>query len=202
MTLLELMLVLGLLVMIGALSMPAFRLPFEHHRLRQGGELVRVEWNKARIKAMKTGQVQMFRYTESANSYQVMAYFSAQDWLETDAAHSTSSGLSRANQDLAASTQAADQIDSMPRALPEGVVFVQSEVETDSRSYDIQQQMQGAAATEPAPVLFYPDGTTSDARIVLTNQYQKLFVVVSLRSLTGIARVSGLLTSDELQQYP
>ena len=95
MTLLELMLVLGLLVMIGAMAVPAFRLPFEHHRLRQGGELVRVEWNKARIKAMKTGQIQMFRYTADANTYQVMPYFSQQDWLETDAAHSTGSGLGR-----------------------------------------------------------------------------------------------------------
>lgn len=205
MTLLELMLVMGLLVMIGAMAMPAFRLPFEYHRLRQGGELVRVEWNKARIKAMKTGQIQMFRYTADANDYQVMPYFSQQDWLESDAAHSTGSGLSGDNQEMAAATQAADQAASMARALPEGAVFVRGEVESDTRSYEIQQQMQGASntsSTESAPVLFYPDGTTSDARIVLTNQYQKLFVVVSLRSLTGIAKVSGLLTTDELQQYP
>jgi Tfp pilus assembly protein FimT len=183
MTLLELMLVLGLLVMIGAMSMPALRRPFEHHRLRQGGEVVRVEWNKARIKAMKTGQMQMFRYTANANDYQVLPYFSQQDWLETDA----------------------DQAASSPRQLPEGVVFVQGEVETDSRSYEVQRQMQGAGTAgglDSAPVLFYPDGTTSDARVVLTNQYQKLFVVVSLRSLTGITKVSNLLTSDELQQLP
>ena len=93
----------------------------------------------------------------------------------------------------------------MPRELPEGVVFVQSEVETDMRSFAIQQQLQSgrlAGVLESAPVLFYPDGTTSDARIVLTNQYQRLFVVVSLRSLTGIAKISGLLTTDEVQQFP
>ncbi|MHB8970597.1 MAG: pilus assembly FimT family protein [Pirellulaceae bacterium] len=207
MTLLELMLVMGLLVMIGAMAVPAFRLPFEYHRLRQGGELVRVEWNKARIKAMKTGQIQMFRYTADANTYQVMPYFSQQDCLETDAAHSTGSGLAGGNQNMRAATQAADQADSVPRELPAGAVFVQSEVETDTRSYEIQQQLQGtsspgnAGSNEPPPVLFYPDGTTSDARLVLTNQYQRLFVVVSLRSLTGIAKVSGLLTTDELQQY-
>ncbi len=205
MTLLELMLVLGLLVMIGAMAMPSLRLPFEHHRLRQGGEVVRVEWNKARIKAMKTGQMQMFRYTASASDYQVLPYFSQQDWLETDAAHSTGSGSASRNQEMVAATQAADQAASSPRQLPEGVVFVQGEVETDSRSYEIQRQMQGAGTTgslDSAPVLFYPDGTTSDARVVLTNQYQRLFVVVSLRSLTGITKVSNLLTTDELQQLP
>jgi Tfp pilus assembly protein FimT len=205
MTLLELMLVLGLLVMIGAMSMPALRLPFEYHRLRQGGELVRVEWNKARIKAMKTGQMQMFRYTANAHDYQVMPYFSPQDWLETDAAHATGSGSASGNPELVAATQAADQAASSPRQLPEGVVFVQGEVETDSRSYEVQRQMQAAGTVgglDSAPVLFYPDGTTSDARVVLTNQYQQLFVVVRLRSLTGIAKVSNLLTTDELQQLP
>ena len=98
MTLLELILVLALLVMISAMAMPAFTVPFEYHRLRQGGEVVRVEWNKARIKAMKTGQIHMFRYTAQSNTYQVMPYFSQQDWLEADAAQSTSLGMSGATQ--------------------------------------------------------------------------------------------------------
>ncbi len=114
--------------------MPAFQVPFEYHRLRQGGELVRVEWNKARIKAMKTGQIQMFRYTAQSSTYQVMPYFSQQDWLEADAAHSTGMGTTGANQQMAMATQAADQASSVARELPEGVVFVQSEVETDTRS--------------------------------------------------------------------
>ena len=205
MTLLELMLVLALLVVIGAMAVPAFQVPFEYHRLRQGGELVRVEWNKARIKAMKTGQIQMFRYTAQSSTYQVMPYFTQQDSLEADAAHSTGMGTTGANQQMAMATQAADEASSVARELPEGVVFVQSEVETDTRSFEIQQQLQSgriAGVPESSPVLFYPDGTTSDARIVLTNQYQRLFVVISLRSLTGIAKVSGLLTTDELQQFP
>jgi Tfp pilus assembly protein FimT len=205
MTLLELMLVLALLVVIGAMAVPAFQVPFEYHRLRQGGELVRVEWNKARIKAMKTGQIQMFRYTAQTGTYQVMPYFTQQDSLEADAAHSIGMGMTGANQQMATATQAADEASSVARELPEGVVFVQSEVETDTRSIAIEQQLQSgriAGALESSPVLFYPDGTTSDARIVLTNPYQRLFVVISLRSLTGIAKVSGLLTTDELQQFP
>jgi Tfp pilus assembly protein FimT len=205
MTLLELMLVLALLVVIGTMAMPAFRVPFDHHRLRQGGELVRIEWNKARLKAMKTGQIQMFRYAAQSNTYQVMPYYSQQDWLEADAAHATGTGLTGANQQPTMATQATGQASTVARALPEGVVFVQGEVETNMRSYQIEQQIQGgqiSGAPESTPVLFYPDGTTSDARVVLTNQYQRLYVVVSLRSLTGITKVSSLLSSDELQQYP
>ncbi len=204
MTLLELILVLALLVMIGALAMPAFRVPFEYHRLRQAGEVVRVEWNKARIRAMQTGQTLMFRYAAQQNAYQVTPYYSEQDWLEADAAHSPTLGGGGVNMQAGA-VQAADDALAESRELPEGVVFVDSEVEIDLRSYEIQQQVQGnqlAGALEATPILFYPDGTTSDARVVLTNQYQQLFIVVKLRSLTGIATVSDFLSSHELQQYP
>ncbi len=205
MTLLELMLVLALLVAIGAMAMPAFQVPFEHHRLRQAGELVRVEWNKARIKAMKTGQIQMFRYTPASGTYQVLPYFTQQDWLEADAAHSVSSTLAGANRQMQAATAAADNAAQVERELPEGVVFVSGEVATDTRSLRIADPSAAAnvaGGCDMAPVLFYPDGTTSDARLVLTNQYQRLFIVVSVRSLTGLVRVSGLVPSDELPSVP
>jgi Tfp pilus assembly protein FimT len=203
MTLLELMLVLALLVAIGAMAMPAFQVPFEYHRLRQGGELVRVEWNKARIKAMKTGQTLMFRYTPAAGAYQVLPYFTQQDWLEADAAHSPSSTLARTNPQLQTATQAADAAAQAERQLPEGVVFVSGEVEADTRSLQIEPTASNISnGSGPPPVLFYPDGTTSDARLVLTNQYQRLFIVVSVRSLTGLVRVSPLVSSDELPSVP
>ena len=205
MTLLELLLVMSLLVMLGAIVAPSFHATFEMQRVRQGGELVRVAFNKARIAAMKSGQIQMFRYTAETGTYQVMPYFSQQDWLEADAAHAVGGSTSGANQQLTNATQATDIQQSQPRELPEGVVFGQSDVETDLRSYEIQQQMQGQGTTgalEAPPVLFYPDGTTSDARIILTNESQRLYVLVTLRSLTGIATVSKLLNADELQKQP
>ena len=205
MTLLELLLVMSLLVMLGAIVAPSFHATFEMQRVRQGGEVVRVAFNKARIAAMKSGQIQMFRYTAETGTYQVMPYFSQQDWLEADAAHAVGGSTSGANQQLTNATQATDIQQSQPRELPEGVVFGQSDVETDLRSYEIQQQMQGQGTTgalEAPPVLFYPDGTTSDARIILTNESQRLYVLVTLRSLTGIATVSKLLNADELQKQP
>jgi prepilin-type N-terminal cleavage/methylation domain-containing protein len=205
MTLLELLLVMSLLVMLGAIVAPSFQATFEMQRVRQGGELVRIAFNKARIAAMKSGQIQMFRYTAETGTYQVMPYFSQQDWLEADAAHAVGGALSGVNQQLTNATQASDAQRSQPRELPEGVVFGQSDVETDLRSYEIQQQLRGQGTTgalEAPPVLFYPDGTTSDARIILTNESRRLYVLVTLRSLTGIATVSKLLNADELQQQP
>lgn len=203
MTLLELLLVLALLVAIGAMAMPAFQVPFEHHRLRQGGELVRVEWNKAHIKAMQTGQILMFRYWPDSGAYQVLPYLTQQDWLEADAAHSTSSTLARANAAVPTASVAAETAAAADRQLPAGVVFVSGEVEADARAQQIDPSAAANAPNPvsgagPAPVLFFPDGTTSDARLVLTNQYQRLFIVVRLRGLTGLVRVSPLVSSDAL----
>ena len=83
-------------------------------------------------------------------------------------------------------------------------MFAMGEVGSDMRSLQIQQAVQGSMLSNPqqaSPILFYPDGTTSDARLILTNEQQR-YVVVKLRSLTGIARVSQLLSHDQLQQNP
>ena len=147
MTLLELMLVLALLVMLGAVVAPSFHASFELQRVRQGGELVRVAFNKARIKAMKTGQIQMFRYTAQSGSYQVMPYFSQQDWLEAGAANAVGGTNLGAAQQQSNASQTFDTEQSQPRELPKGVSFAQSDVETDQRSYEIQQELQGQGTT-------------------------------------------------------
>ena len=195
---------LGLLVVIGALVLPSLQVPFQNQRLRKAGEVVRVEWNKARIKAMKTGQIQMFRYTVEEGTFSVEPYYTEQDMLEADAQHSRT-GVAGVNAAMLSADRQEEMAESPSGNLPEGIVFATSEVESDVRGMQIQQQIQGTQAgvtRELSPILFYPDGTTSDARVALTNEYRKLYVVVSLRSLTGIAKVSELVTSEQVQQVP
>ncbi len=209
MTLLELMLVMALLVVLGALALPSLQVPFENQKLRKAGDVVRIQWNKARIKAMKSGQIQMFCYEAEQGTFSTQPYYSAQDILESDAQHSSSAMASGGM----AAEQQQDQIDTQPKELPEGVVFASSEVQSDARSLQLQQQTQSGPmgnqsaggvmdALQSPPILFYPDGTTSDAKLVLTNELQRLYVVISLRSLTGVARVSELVSADEVQLVP
>ncbi len=157
MTLLELMLVLALLVIMGALVLPALRGPFKKQRLRKAGEVVRVEWNKARIKAMKTGQIQMFRYDVEDSSYSVEPYFTEQDMLEGDALHggemaagtgtgagtAGGSAMGLAQQQLQQAQQQQQMTDDKPRQLPEGVIFASGETQTSLRDLQVQQQMSG-----------------------------------------------------------
>jgi len=209
-TLLEFMLVLALLVMVGAMAYPSFRVPFQMQTLRKAGEQVRVEWCRARIKAMKTGQIQMFTFEPETGSFTLQHYYTEQDILEVDASlGGMGTGMTGGAQAINSAQQSGGSSLPAPE-LPEGVVFATVEVQSDMRSLQLQQETQGSVpgmspqtlAQQSPPVLFYPDGTTSDAKIALTNEYQRLYVVVSIRSLTGIVKVSELVSADELQQVP
>jgi prepilin-type N-terminal cleavage/methylation domain-containing protein len=205
MTLLELMLVLALLVVVGAMAMPAFKGPFANQRLRKAGEMVRIEWNRARIQAMKTGQIQMFRYETDGKIFYVQPYLTEQDFLEADATESTARDPSLAQAGGVTAPMPGAVSNTEPptireRELPDGVIFAGGYFESDSRSAQIQQESQAtlmAAGNQVAPILFYPDGTTSDAELILSND-QQLFIRITLRSLTGISKVSELLSANEL----
>ena len=46
-------------------------------------------------------------------------------------------------------------------------------------------------------IVFYPDGTTTDASLVLTNE--RFFVELRLRGLTGQSQASDLLSQQEIK---
>ena len=75
------------------------------------------------------------------------------------------------------------------RQLPEGMSFTGIERGSDSRvmAADMQLNQASITATTP-PVVFYPDGTSSDATLTITNGEGK-YITVNLRGLTGVARV-------------
>ncbi len=209
-TLMELMLVLALLVILGAMAYPALKGPFELQTMRKAGELVRVELCKARLKAMKTGQVQMFTFEPNTGNYSIQLYYTEQGLLEADA---TMSGLGASGFGVGGSGSRTATV-SQTHELPEHIVFASVEVQGDTRSMQLQQQAQGGGGTAGfgaagtglaqglSPILFYPDGTASNAKVILTNETQKAYVVVSLRGLTGVVKVSGLVSADEIQQIP
>ena len=70
--------------------------------------------------------------------------------------------------------------------LPGKVVFVAGETVFDARALDASEQ--AAAASGLRTILFYPDGTSQDARLTLQNEEGR-FIDVTLRGLTGTASV-------------
>jgi hypothetical protein len=77
--------------------------------------------------------------------------------------------------------------------LPSGVIFAHSDV---SSSNQLTATM-GSAGDGPwsAPIIFRPDGTTSDASVLLTNEPGQT-VRVTLRGLTGTSIASEVGKED------
>ena len=196
-SLLEMILVMAVMVAAAAIAFPALQGPMNDQRLRKAGDLVLAQWARARLTAMKTGQMQVFQYEIGSEYYQVQSFYDQTDSLEAsaDADQLAISDQMRVNPDQA---QADSSLGVSGVRLPSGITFFVGETNLDSRL--LQAQSEGAAAPSDGsaaqPIVFYPDGTTTSARLVLTNE--RFFVELKLRGLTGMGRASELMTIEEI----
>jgi prepilin-type N-terminal cleavage/methylation domain-containing protein len=173
-TLFEILLVMAILVVVGAVAVPIFRQSFEVERLRKGGDTLRTAWAKARVQAMTTGQTHVFQFEYATNQFVVGPWETGAEQTEAAA---TSTAVQRTGQ------------------LPDGIVFYAAEKLVDARATAGEE---GGAEAAPQ-IFFYPDGTTSTAQVMLANQHDR-FVKVLLRGLTGVPRVGDVVSADELAE--
>jgi type II secretory pathway pseudopilin PulG len=177
-TLFEVLLVLALLVVIAAVSLPLVSNSLARARLENSGDLVRAAWGRARLAAMKAGEPYVFRYEPKGSRYQI-AQLSA---LSGDDANTLNALPAESEED--SEYAEADMLRLAKSRLPTEIIFAAGDVSA-------VPQLAGAAAPAAGgwsqPIVFYPDGTTSDATVVVANsvgQTQR----VTLRGLTGISR--------------
>ena len=194
MSLMELMLVLAILVAVAGLVMPALHGPLNDQRLLKSADLIRAQWTKTRVAAMKNGQMYVFRYVTASDEYAIEPWTADADALEA----APQALLDESPELLRVDTGKAQPLGIAGQRLPEGVQFYLGETQMDARLAQITAEAGTLMAPGDSvpPIVFYPDGSTSDARVVLTNE--RFFVEVSLRGLTGMVRVSELLSDEEL----
>jgi Tfp pilus assembly protein FimT len=189
-------LVLALLVAIGAIAWPAINGAFSGARLRSAADRIRTAWSEARLEAMRTGTIHEFRYQESARKYRVRAW-TAETLGAVDAA-SPQASLTQDPLEPQGDFEAAFSQDT----LPDDITFELGTQNIDQRATLTAQAAGanvGAETMFSAPILFYPDGTTTDAVLHLKNKDNR-YIRLALRGLTGISRTSRLLTLDELDE--
>ncbi len=191
MTLIEVVLVVAVLVVIASLASPSLLGMMETQKLRKSAEVMRGAFAKTRLSAMKSGRIQMFRYQYESGIYAVEPWYASDDMLESNDLQPQLPGmLPNPAANMAASGK--------PTELPDGVTFLAGETLSDNRSaevdYALAQQLSRETVWSP-PILFYPDGTTSDARVMLTNKKRQV-IEVTLRGITGMAQ-AGELTRME-----
>ena len=208
-TLFEVLLVLALIILIGALAMPGFSRTFENQRLREAGDIIRTAWAKGRIEAMKSGRTMLFRHEIGSNRYLLEPWHGNDEYVELgDAAAAT---MLLVDEQLGFDQSKSGENGSFSlvtfgriHTLPEGIKFFDSAQEVDARNLYLIQQMGVDTTLNTSyewspPILFYPDGSASQAQLRLANSTTQRFVQLRLRGLTGIAYVSDILVATELQ---
>ncbi|MGQ9574187.1 MAG: pilus assembly FimT family protein [Thermoguttaceae bacterium] len=172
-TLAELLIVVGVLAALAAISWPMLRGPIQRHQLLAAAKQLRTAWGKARLDAMDSGIARLFRFQPGGSRYEIAAcrtteaeqaptrlWFSPPAWADRDPAG-----------------------DSLPKA----VAFY---LPGDSQRAGGDSELalpEGRGRWGP-PILFFPDGKTSGARIRLVGR-RGLYVDVVLRGLTGSVQI-------------
>ncbi len=187
-TLVEVLLTLCILVALTALVWPALEKPFAARRLRLAADRVRTEFCSARVEAMDSGQVYIFEFMLESNRFRIR---------------------SRAAEINAGASVYGDVLDDLPdggstgqstkNTLPKDVTFVAGEAAADTRAAFVvseAEQLDALASGWTGPILFYPDGTTSTARLTIKNQYGR-YIDLTLRGLTGTVTVGELRMAEE-----
>jgi prepilin-type N-terminal cleavage/methylation domain-containing protein len=177
-TLVEVLLVLALLVVVGAVTAPIMAGSVDRARLTHSGDLLRAAWSKARLSAMQAGESYAFRFEPKGSRYQI-ARVSA-----ISAAGATDVNSLPAEPTSGEEYSDADILRLSRDRLPEGVIFDSAQLESDAQ----QGASMPSTSDWSAPILFYADGTTADAVLLLANSHG-LALRVTLRGLTGISSV-------------
>ncbi len=183
-TLIEVLLVLALLVTLAAITWPAMDRPIADQRLRKAADKVRVAWAKARVEAMSTGETFVFRCSLESDEYTL----ESQPGPESVGLMSTSAD-GQFDETASTSTTLTEPLSTKTHRLPDDIRFVDGEVTFDTRATILGETTDEFSSDSAGqcvdPIMFFPDGTTSTAKLILENEFQRR-IELSLRGLTGV----------------
>jgi len=197
-TLMELLLVLAIIVIAAAAVAPSFRGVMRNAALRSAADTVRAELTKSHVQAMRTGRIQVFQYELGGTKYKLDQYIGADDVLESPDGDPNSASAMPPPQPQ---TSADEQLQPGERMLAEGIKFTAGDAAVESRGERVAMEVSssgGVGGTWSRPILFYPDGSSVDAFIVIGND-RKVGIRVDLRGMTGAVRVGPIADLQELE---
>ncbi|MFO0943802.1 MAG: prepilin-type N-terminal cleavage/methylation domain-containing protein [Pirellulales bacterium] len=201
-TLMELMLVLTIIVVIGAIAVPNMERLLERQKIRGAADELRLAWDTARIKAMRTGQAQVFKCELGSNDYSIQALILHDDMNNIGSGATMMSGgvaTETTSTTFGMATKAADSSDAEEKELDDTVEFVSCIVATDLRSLAVAQSGENAMVnvqTINQSVIFYPDGSTSTAEVKIKNERGET-TGVQIRGITGHTKLIDLIVPGE-----
>jgi len=181
-TLAELLIVVALLAVVLTFSLPSLRRLSARSELRTAARQLRVTLLEARLAAIDSGSPAYFRYQPGGGQFEV-------------GRRSSVSSLShRAGQDPDVTEP--DQFDvstaagagaTEPQSLPRGVRFAEPLTNRQVPQSADLGEVPGNASWS-APIVFYANGRTRNARIALMNEFYR--IQLDVRGLTGTVQIS------------
>lgn len=193
-TLVELLVVLTILGLLVGMSWPSLTRLMSRTRVKEAAKSVRTELGETRLRAIESGMPQIYRFQPGTGLFEVRPKEE-----ETAGPAVLESALEQLS-DEAADTESitGGNVEDEPvyeRYLPEGMLFAGQEVARQPEAEEEAEGLAGLSTAEMAeqqiwsePIVFYPNGRTSNARIRVTDG-ERYAVDVSLRGLTGTVRV-------------
>ena len=179
-TLLEMLLVLAIMVLLGAIVLPAVSQPLGKSELRDAAKQVRTQLARARLEAIESGRVYQFRFQPGRRKFEVAVKSSL--GLDDESDH-----------------QRADDDQPLQGELPSGVCFHDQQAAKrpgdDETASGVDFEETGSAGWSE-PILFYPNGRTTSARIWLAGE-RDYYLDVMLRGVTGSATVGQLVRPEQ-----
>ncbi|WP_068135116.1 hypothetical protein [Roseimaritima ulvae] len=192
-TLLEVLLALAIMTAVAAFALPMIDGMLVNRRLVRGAEVVRVHMMNARLEAMRSGRTHLMRCPVAGTEITTYVFRDLSDLTEAADQLGSGTALLQGGQPMAAPLPTGST--EPPRAveLPEGITIGECRVESTTRSMIIENQTMELSTPEDngQPIMFYPDGTTSNAAVTVRQgqQGEAGRIVVVLRGLTGEATV-------------
>ena len=173
-TLLELLLVMAVVVIVLGLGSRSVGRAFQQTALTSGADRLRAAMGEARVLAIRDGDVYAVFVSLGNNWFDVAPYANSQTVISRaidDQRYVDDQGNSGIEENL----------------LPNGVRFAASEVLADGRAASILSGTESSSGGGLQQILFYPDGTSQDASVILQNDLGGI-VEVQLRGLTGLSK--------------
>ncbi|PAY15433.1 type II secretion system protein GspH [Rhodopirellula sp. SM50] len=191
-TLLELLLVLAILSVLASIAIPQVAWLLGDRRIVRGAKLIREELMLARVDAMRQGRILMVDAILESNQLRVQPYFSLADSVNAIDQTGTQSALLSGAEQAQFVPVIQDESKIRQVDLPDDVVVKSVSVVSAARAMEIEQAtMSNQAEGYSQPILFYPDGTTSTAAVMLMHPEHGQ-ITIKLRGITGDVTISDV----------
>ncbi len=213
-TLFELLVVAAVIILIGAVIFPALMSTTETQHLISSGDTMRTFFARSRNEAMRSGQTLALRYQIGGNQFIIEPWDTGDSNIESNTSTSSFNMLGQLQQTLTDDRNITERLLQQVQSLPGDTVFASGTQAFDSREFaqfdptlnpnaanvdnsSVTESVDGAWSQ---PILFYPDGSTSQSEVRIGTEDLQIFVLVRIRGLTGVAYVTEIMTQTELVQ--